>query len=60
MFRVLTVLLATLALQGCTAMVVGAVVGTAATVVVETAKVPVKATGAVVGAVAGDDDDEKD
>jgi hypothetical protein len=49
-----------LMLQGCAAMVVGAVVGTAATVAVETAKVPVKATGAVIDAVSDDDKDERD
>lgn len=56
--RTFILLLASLMLQGCAAMVVGAVVGTAATVVVETAKVPVKATGAVVDAVTDDDEDE--
>jgi len=58
MSRILTLLLTSLLLQGCAAMVVGAVVGTAATVVIETAKVPVKATGAVVDAVTDDDEDE--
>lgn len=52
-------LLASLILQGCAAMVVGAVVGTAATVAVEAAKVPVKATGAVVDAVTDDENDEE-
>ena len=41
-------------------MVVGAVVGTAATVAVEAAKVPVKVTGAAVGAVIDDDDEDDD
>jgi hypothetical protein len=59
MCRKLVLLLCALAMQGCTtAMVVGAVVGTAATVAVETAKVPVKATGAVVDVITDDDEDE--
>lgn len=58
--RIVTVLIISLMLQGCmTAMVVGTVVGTAATVAVEAAKVPVKAGGAVVDAVT-DDEEEKD
>jgi len=58
--RILILILASLLLQGCmTAMVVGAVVGTAATVAVEAAKVPVKAGGAVVDAVT-DDEEEKE
>jgi hypothetical protein len=58
--RVLALLLASILLQGCTtAVVVGAVVGTTAKVAVETAKVPVRATGAVVDAVTDDEDDEK-
>ena len=59
MYRKLVVLLGALAMQGCTtAMVVGAVAGTAATVAVETAKVPVRATGAVVDAVTDDNEDD--
>ncbi len=47
-----------LVLQGGTsARAVGAVVGSAATVAVETAKVPVKANGAVVDVVTDEDDD---
>lgn len=58
--RVLALLLASILLPGCTtAVVVGAVVGTTAKVAVEAAKVPVKATGAVVDAVAEDEDDDK-
>jgi len=58
--RILILILAGLLLQGCmTAMVVGTVVGTAATVAVEAAKVPVKAGGAVVDVVT-DDDEEKE
>jgi len=49
-----------LLLEGCTAMVVGAVVGTAATVVVETAKVPFKVTGAAIDIVTDDEEDEED
>ena len=61
MSRVLALLLASLILQGCTtAMIVGAAVGTTAKVAVETAKVPVKATGAVVDAVTDDEDEKKD
>ncbi len=56
MVRRMIMLGALLLLQGCTtAMVVGTVVGTATTVAVETAKVPVKATGAVVDVVTDDD-----
>jgi hypothetical protein len=47
-----------LLLEGCTAMVVGAVVGTAATIVVETAKVPFKVTGAAIDIVTDDDEEE--
>lgn len=48
-------------LQGCTtAVVVGAVVGTAATVAIEAAKVPIKVTGAAVDAVIDDDEDDDD
>lgn len=55
----LTILL--FSLQGCTtAVVVGAVVGTAATVAVEAAKVPIKVTGAAIDAVTDDDEDEDD
>lgn len=51
---VATMILLTSLLSGCAAAVVGAAVGTAATIVVETAKVPVKVTGAVVDVVADD------
>jgi hypothetical protein len=47
-------------LQGCTALVVGAVVGTVATVAVEVVKVPFKVGGAVVDVVSDDDEDEED
>jgi len=47
-----------LLLQGCAAMVVGAAVGTVATVAVETAKVPFKVTGAAIDAVTDDEQDE--
>jgi hypothetical protein len=39
-------------------MVVGAAVGTVATVAVETAKVPFKVTGAAIDAVTDDEQDE--
>ena len=58
--RAIGLLALTVMLQGCAAMVVGAVVGTAATVAVETAKVPVKATGAVIDAISDDAEDEQD
>ena len=59
MLRPLFLIATMLLLQGCTALVVGgAVVGTAAKVAVETAKVPVKVTGAAVDVVT--DDDEED
>jgi hypothetical protein len=60
MSRTLAITVIALLLQGCAAMVVGAVVGTAATVAVEAAKVPVKATGAVVVAISDDEEDEQD
>jgi len=47
-----------LLLQGCAAMVAGAVVGTAATVAIEAAKVPFKVGGAVIDVVSDDDEDE--
>jgi hypothetical protein len=48
-----------LLLQGCTALFVGgAVVGAATKVAVETAKVPVKVTGAAVDAVTDDEDED--
>ncbi len=45
-------------LQGCTALVVGAVVGTVATVAIETAKVPFKVGGAVIDVVSDDEEDD--
>jgi len=45
-------------LQGCTALVVGAVVGTVATVAVEVVKVPFKVGGAVIDVVSDDDEEE--
>jgi hypothetical protein len=47
-------------LQGCTALVVGAVVGTAATVAIEVVKVPFKVGGAVIDVVSDDDEEEDD
>ena len=47
-------------LQGCAALVVGAVVGTAATVAIEAAKVPFKVGGAVIDVVSDDDEEDDD
>ena len=61
MLKLSTVCVAVLLmLQGCTAMVVGTAVGVAATVAVETAKVPFKVTGAVIDVVSDDDEEEED
>jgi ABC-type methionine transport system permease subunit len=46
-------------LQGCTALVVGAVVGTVATVAVEVVKVPFKVGGAVVDVVTDDEEEDE-
>ena len=56
--KVSALALTLLLLQGCAAMVVGAAVGTVATVAVETAKVPFKVTGAAIDAVTDDEQDE--
>jgi len=53
-FLLLIVML--LSLSGC----IGTVVGTAADVVIEVAKVPFKVGGAIVDAVSDDDEEEKD
>lgn len=58
--KTLTVVIVSLMLQGCAAMVVGTAVGVVATVAVETAKVPFKVTGAVIDVVSDDDDEEDD
>ena len=59
--RILFIVLALLTLPGCvTAVVVGTAVGVTAKVAVEAAKVPVKAGGAVVGAMTDDDEDDED
>jgi hypothetical protein len=59
--KLLTVSVAVLLmLQGCTAMVVGTAIGVAATVAVETAKVPFKVTGAVIDAATDDNGDESE
>ncbi len=55
--KLLLVAVSLLMLQGCAAMVVGAVVGTATTLAVETAKVPFKVTGAAIDLVSDDDDE---
>ena len=49
-------LLFAVAAQGC----VGTIIGTAADVAIETAKVPFKVGGAVIDVVTDDDDDEDD
>ncbi|MGB5440154.1 MAG: hypothetical protein WBN57_06900 [Gammaproteobacteria bacterium] len=56
--KMLLVVFSLLLLQGCAAMVVGAVVGTATTLAVETAKVPFKVGAAVIDVVS--DDEEAD
>ncbi len=56
--RITGVVFLLLLLQGCAAMVVGAVVGTATTVAIETAKVPFKVGGAVIDVVSDDDEEE--
>lgn len=60
MLKPLMLAVSLLLLEGCTAMVVGAVVGTVATVVVETAKVPFKVTGAAIDIVTDDDEEDDD
>ena len=57
--KILLVVFSLLLLQGCAAMVVGAVVGTATTVAIEVAKVPFKVGGAVIDVVSDDDEDEE-
>ena len=57
---VVILLLATILLSGCAAMIVGTAVGTATTVAIEAAKVPFKVGGAVVDVVTDDDEDEED
>ena len=56
--KMMVVVVSLLLLQGCAAMVAGAVVGTAATVAIEVAKVPLKVGGAVIDVVSDDDEDE--
>ena len=55
MSKYLTLAITLLALQGC----LGTIVGTAADVAIETAKIPFKVTGAAVDLMT-DDDDKKD
>ena len=57
--KILLVVFSLLLLQGCAAMVVGAVVGTATTLAVETVKVPFKVGAAVID-VASDDEEADD
>jgi hypothetical protein len=56
--KTLALVFSVLLLQGCTALVVGAVVGTAATLAIETAKVPFKVGGAVIDVVSDDEEDD--
>ena len=58
--KMLTVVVVSLMLQGCAAMVVGTAVGVVTTVAVETAKVPFKVTGAVIDVVSDDDEEDED
>ena len=57
--KILALVFSILLLQGCTALVVGAVVGTAATLVIETAKVPFKVGGAVIDVVSDDEEEDE-
>ena len=56
--KILSVVFSLLLLQGCAAMVVGAVVGTVTTLAVEAVKVPFKVGGAVIDVVSDDEDEE--
>ena len=56
--KILALVFSIFLLQGCAAMVAGAVVGTAATVAIEVAKVPFKVGGAVIDVVSDDDEEE--
>ena len=57
--KTLALVFSILLLQGCTALVVGAVVGTAATLAIETAKVPFKVGGAVIDVVSDDEEEDE-
>jgi hypothetical protein len=56
--KMMVVVFSLLLLQGCAAMVAGAVVGTAATVAIEVAKVPFKVGGAVIDVVSDGEEDD--
>jgi len=58
--KILLLVFSLIWLQGCAAMVVGAVVGTATTLAVETAKVPFKVGAAVIDVVSDDEGEEDD
>jgi len=58
--RTLVLVLALLPLSGCAAMVVGTVVGVAATVAIEAAKVPFKVGDAAIDVMIDDDDEDDD
>ncbi len=53
--RIALVMFLSVALPGC----LGTIVGTAADVAIETAKVPFKVGGAVIDVVTGDDDEDE-
>ena len=57
--KILLAVFSLLLLQGCTAMVVGAVVGTVTTVAIEAVKVPFKVGGAVIDVVSDDEEDDE-
>jgi hypothetical protein len=57
--KILALVFSVLLLQGCTALVVGVVVGTAATLAIETAKVPFKVGGAVIDVVSDDEEEDE-
>ena len=57
--KILALVFSIFLLQGCTALVVGAVVGTAATVAVEVVKVPFKVGGAVIDVVSDDEEEDE-
>ena len=56
--KILALVFSIFLLQGCAAMVAGAVIGTVATVAVEVVKVPFKVGGAVVDVVSDDEEDD--
>jgi uncharacterized lipoprotein YajG len=57
--KILALVFSIFLLQGCAAMVAGAVVGTVATVAVEVVKVPFKVGGAVIDVVSDDEEEDE-